>query len=183
MDKALTGVQLLLIVIAIAWIGAGVFFGIWFAIRAACRKLGFGRGYQILIPSGVCAIPFLLWLAASVDRLGPLETSCRAALLKTTRMEGTKELRVREHYDFWTKTNSGGGWVSPWISRPHETPKVSLLVSFERDQRPHSAWIDCVFVKVPNTGEPPQFAMQDVQVDESVLDRTSGGLIPWHPTH
>jgi hypothetical protein len=169
----------------IACICAGVVIGVWLAIRAVCRKLGLGRGYQIFIPSGVCGVPFILLLVASVDRLGPLERTCRDELLKTTRMEDTTDLRIEEHYDFWTKTISGGGWVSPWISRPYETPKVSLKVNFTRDRRPHSAWIDCIFSKIPNTGEPPQLTMHDVKFEyENVLEQTSGNQstwVPWHP--
>jgi hypothetical protein len=175
---------ILLILVAIAWIGAGVFFGIWFAIRAACRRVGLQGRYQILIPSGVFGIPLLLWLVASVDRLDPLERTCRDELLKTTRMEGTTDVRIEEHYDFWTKTISGGGWVTPWISRPHELPKVSLKVNFARDQRPHSAWVNCVFSKLPNTGEPPQLAMQDVKFEyENVLEQASGNRPRWVPWH
>jgi hypothetical protein len=47
---------------------------------------------------------------------------------------------------FWTKTYSGS-WVYPWISHPYETPKVSLLLNFKRDQRSHLAWVHCVFEK------------------------------------
>jgi hypothetical protein len=39
------------------------------------------------------------------------------------------------------------------ISRPYETPKVSLMVNFTRNRRTQSAWINCVFSKVPNTAE------------------------------
>ena len=86
-DRSLlmNAVLILLILVAIAWIGAGVFFGIWFAIRAACRRVGLRGRYQILIPSGVFGIPFFLWLVAGVDRLDPLERTCRDELLKTTK--------------------------------------------------------------------------------------------------
>jgi hypothetical protein len=181
------GLTDVMILVAIACICVGVIVGTWFAIRAACRKVGLRRGYQILIPSGVCGIPFFLWLVASVDRLDALERTCRDELLKTTRMEGATDLRIEEHYDFWTKTVSGGGWVAPWISRPYETPKVSLVVNLTRDQRPHSAWINCIFSKIPNTGEPPQLAMQDVKFEyENVLEQTSGNRptwVPWRPTY
>ncbi|SRR5579871_546195 len=187
MIQALTGVLLLLILVAIAGIVAAVFFGLWFAIRTACRKLGLQRRYQILIPSAVCAAPFVFWLAASIDRLDPLERTCRDELSRTARMEGTTNLQIEEHYDFWTKTLSGGGWMAPWVSRPYETPKVSLKISFARDQRLHSAWIDCVFSKIPNTGEPPRLAMQDVKFGyENVLEQMSENRfrwVPWHPTN
>ncbi|HEU0145759.1 MAG TPA: hypothetical protein VFR21_02665 [Bradyrhizobium sp.] len=174
MQNALAGIQLFLIAAAIVWFGAGIFSVIWFVVRAACRKLGLARNYQILIPSAVCSIPLFFWVAASVDRLDPLERECREVLLKTTRMEGTRDLRVQKHYDFWTRTNSGGGWVMPWISRPYETPKVSLLVNFERDQRLRSAWINCIFSEIPDSGQPPQLAMQDVRIErEIVLDQAA----------
>ena len=74
--------------------------------------------------------------------------------------------------------------MSPWISRPYELPKVSLKVNFARDQRPHSAWINCVFSKLPNTGEPPQLTMQDVKFEyENVLERDSGNRPRWVPWH
>ena len=64
----------------------------------------------------------------------------------------------------------------PWISRPYETPKVSLVVEFTRDGRPHSAWIDCIFSKVPNTGDPPEIAFQDVRFSwENVREDLPGG--------
>jgi hypothetical protein len=183
----MNALMILLILVTIVWIGAGVGLGIWFAMRAVCRKLGLGSSYQILISSGVCGVLLFHWLVASIDRLDPLERTCRDELLKTARMEGTTDLTIEEHYDFWTKTNSGGGWVSPWISRPYEIPKVSLKVSFARDQRPHSAWINCVFSKLPNTGEPPQLAMQDVKFEyENVLAQASGNRprwVPWHTPH
>ena len=175
---------ILLMLVTIGWIGAGVVLGSWLAMRAACQKLGLGSSYQILISSGVCGIPLFLWLVASIDRLDPLERTCRDELLKTARMEGTTDLRIEEHYDFWTKTNSGGGWVSPWISRPYEIPKVSLKVSFTRDQRAHSAWINCIFSKLPNTGEPPQVAVRDVKFEyENVLAQASANRPRWVPWH
>jgi hypothetical protein len=74
--------------------------------------------------------------------------------------------------------------VYPWISRPYETPKVSLKVSFARDQRPHLVRINCIFSKLPNTGEPPQLAMQDVKFEyENVLEQTSENgprWVLWH---
>jgi hypothetical protein len=140
---------------------------------AVCQKLGLWTGDQILVPSGVCGISLLVWLA-SMDGLDPLERTCRDELLKTTRMEGVADLRIENHYDFWTKTFSGGGFVMPWISEPYQTPKVSLTVTFTRDKRPRSAWIDCVFSKVPNTGEPPQVSFHDIKIYETVLERTSG---------
>src|SRR5262249_3724273 len=152
-------------------IGAGVFFAMWSVMRALCRKLGLARRYQILIPSGIFALPLLFWLAAGIDRLGPLERTCRDALVKTRRMDGTTALRIEAHYDFWTKTNSGGGWVSPWISRPYETPRVLLMINFERDHRPHAATIACIFARMPNTGDPPLLAMQEVRFEnENVLE-------------
>src|SRR5258708_1409172 len=107
MIKALTVVQLLLILVAIAWIGTGVFLVVWFAIRAACGRAGLGRRYQILISCGLFGIPFLVWLVASLDRLDALERTCRDELVKAPRMEGTTHLGIGEHYDYWTKTISG----------------------------------------------------------------------------
>lgn len=157
------GMTDVLILVAIACVCAAVIVGIWFVIRVACQKLGLGTGYQILVSSGVCGIPFLVWMVVSIDELDPLERKCRDELLKTTRMEGVTDLRIEKHYDFWTKTFSGGGWAMPWISKPYETPKVELIVRFTRDRRPHKAWIDCGFSKVPNTGEPPQVEFHDVK--------------------
>lgn len=118
---------------------------------------------RILIAGGATlAIAVALWIA-SLDRLDQLERTCRDELLKTARMQGTTDLRIEKHYDFWTKTISGGGFFMPWISQPYETPKVSLIVQFTREQRPRSAWIDCVFSKIPNSGEPPQIAFQEVK--------------------
>ena len=163
MINVLQILQLLLIVGAFAWISAGIFSIIWFGIRAACRKVGLSGRYLIFVPGTIFAIPVLLLLVASVDRLDVLERTCRAASLANALLAGTTNLRVQEHYDFWTKTYSGSA-VYPWLSRPYETPKVALLVKFERDQRPNSTWIHCVFKKVPNTGEPPQLALEDVHV-------------------
>jgi hypothetical protein len=92
-------------------------------------------------------------------------------------LQNVANLRVQEHYDFWTKMYSGS-WVYPWISRPYETPKVSLLLDFERDQRSHLAWVHCVFSKIPNTGEPPQLALQDYYVSEN-----ADGFAPWIQAH
>ena len=172
MINALTVVQLLLILVAFAWIGAGIFSLIWFAIRAACRKVGLAGRYLTLVPGAAFAIPAALFLLSNLDRLDVLERACRDASLTHPRLEGIANLRVQEHYDFWTRTYSGSA-MYPWISRPHETPKVALLVNFERDQRPASAWIHCVFTKVPDTGEPAQLAVPDVHVD------ANGPLSPW----
>jgi hypothetical protein len=159
--------------------------GIWLAVRAGCRRLGLARRYQILIASAFCALPLLLWLLASLDRFDGPERICAREMMKASRMAGTTDLTVRQHYDFWTKTLSGGGVAMPWISRPYETPKVSLVAEFARDGRPHSAWIDCIFSKVPNTGDPPEIAFQDVRFSwENVReDLPSGGFhwAPWSP--
>jgi hypothetical protein len=163
MINALQIVLLLLIVVAFAWISAGLLSIIWFSIRAACRKVGLSGHYLIFVPGAIFAIPVLLLLVARVDRLDVLERTCRAASLTDALLADTANLRVQEHYDFWAKTYSGSA-VYPWISRPYETPKVALLVNFERDQRPNSAWIHCIFTKVPNTGEPPQLALDNVHV-------------------
>jgi len=177
------GMTNILIAVAITCICAGLIAGIWLATRAACRKFGLGVRYQVLIPSSVCSIPLLLWVVTSVDRLDPRERTCRDELLKTTPMEGTADLRIEGHYDFWTETISGGGWGAAWASRPYETPKVWLIVQFTRDRRPHKAWIDCVFTKVPGTGEPPQIAFQEVKFDwENVLEPDAKGHLGWVPS-
>ena len=176
MIKALTVVQLLLIVIAFASVSAGIFSVVWSIIRAACRKVGLTDRYLIVVPGAIFAMPVLLFLITSLDRLDALERACRAEALTSARLAGVTNLRVQKHYDFWTKTYSGSA-MYPWISRPYETPKVQLFVDFEKDLRPHSAWVNCVFSKIPNTGEPPQLSLQDVQVDEH------GGFAPWILAH
>jgi hypothetical protein len=44
------GLTDVMILVAIACICVGVIVGIWFAIRAACRKVGLRRGYQVDLP-------------------------------------------------------------------------------------------------------------------------------------
>jgi hypothetical protein len=145
--------QLLLIAVALS--------ALWFIIRAACRKVGLVGRYLIFVPSGLVPIPMLLLL----DGLDPLERTCRTASLASPQVQDATNLKVQEHYDFWAKTYSGS-WVYPWTSRPYETPKVFLLLNFKRDQRSHLAWVRCVFEKLPNTGEPPQLALQNFYVSE-----------------
>ena len=78
-------------------------------------------------------------------------------------MQGATDLQIEKHYDFWTRTISGGGWSGAgWTSRPYEEPKVWLIINFTRENRRHNAFITCMF-KVPNTGEPPQLVLQNVQ--------------------
>jgi hypothetical protein len=169
----IVGLQIGLLLLTAIAISAAIFSVIWFLIRAACRKAGLVGRYLIFVPSAVFAIPVLLLLIASVDRLDPLERTCRAASLASPQLQDVANLHVQEHYDFWTKTYSGSS-VYPWISRPYEMPKVSLLLNFKRDQRSHLAWVHCVFEKIPNTGEPPQLALLNFYVSEN-----GGGFAPW----
>jgi hypothetical protein len=162
---------------------AALLAGIWLAVRAACRRLGLARRYQILIASAFCILLLLLWPIMTLDRLDGPERVCVRETIKSPKMAGTTDLTVREHYDFWTKTLSGGGMAGmPWISNPYETPKVSLMIAFTREGRPHSASIDCMFSKIPNSGEPPQIAFQDVRVSwENVREDLPGGGWHWAP--
>jgi hypothetical protein len=166
MVNVLVILQLLLIVLAFAWIGAGIISVIWFVIRAACRKVGLAGRYLIFVPGAVVAVPVLLLLAARIDRLDALERTCRtASLANAARLQDAANVRVQEHYDFWNETYSGSA-AYPWLSRRYETPKVSLLLNFEVDQRPYSSWVHCDFSKIPNTGKPAQLDLQNVHVVE-----------------
>jgi hypothetical protein len=172
MVNVLNILQLLLIVIAFAWFSAGIVSVIWFLIRAACRKAGLAGRYLIVVPAAVFAVPATLFFIAKLDRLDALERTCRAASLANAgRLQGAANVHVREHYDFWNKTYSGSA-VYAWISRPYETPKVSLLLNFEIEQRAYSEWVHCHFLKIPNTGEPPQLDLQNIHVAEG------GGPLP-----
>src|ERR1700753_2077864 len=158
--------QILLIVIAFAWISVGIVSVIWFLIRTACRKAGLVGRYLIFVPAAALAIPVLLFLTAKLDRLDELERTCRtASLANAARLQGATNVYVQEHYDFWNKTYSGSA-VYPWLSRSHEMPKVSLLLNFEVERRPYSAWVHCIFSKVPDMGEPGQLDVQNVHVVE-----------------
>jgi hypothetical protein len=166
MINALIVVQLVLIVIVFLWIGAGIFSIIWFAIRETCRKLGLADRYLVFVPGAVFAVSATLFFIAKLDRLDALERTCRvASLANAARLQGAANVHVQEHYDFWNKTYSGSA-VYPWISRPYETPKVSLLLNFEIEQRSYSEWVHCLFLKIPNTGEPPKLDLQNVHVAE-----------------
>jgi hypothetical protein len=167
-------------VLVIACLGGALFVGVWSALRAIGRKLGIGDTYQIFIAGGACATPFLVWMLVNFDRLDSLERTCKSELLKTRRMAGATEVSVEEHYDFWTKTISGGGMAAPWISRPYETPKVWLTVEFTREGEGHRAFIECVFSKIPNTGDPPEVTFQGVQIgSEDVRRNLSDGGYTW----
>jgi hypothetical protein len=167
-------------------LGAALLAGIWFAVRAACRKLGMRQKPEILTASALCLTPFIVLLVSSLDTLDDLEKACRSELLKTQRMADTSSFLVLQHYDFWTKTVSGGGMAIPWISHPYKTAKVSLVVQFKRDHQPHQAWIDCIFSKLPDTGDPPQVILQKVEFSwENVLKPISDSSytwVPWHPS-
>ena len=132
------------------------------------------------VAAAVCAAPLAIWFFASLDTLDPLERTCRDELAKTERMAGTSQLTVQKHYDFWSKTLSGGGWFAAWVSEPYQTPKVTLSVEFFREGRQHSALIDCLFSKVPNSGDPPDVAFQEVQFHlENVRKDISSSAYTW----
>lgn len=175
----MTGVALVLISVSIVGV---LLWAAWLAVRTACRALGMADLHQRYIATAICAAPFVAWFFASLDTLDPLERTCRDELAKTERMAGTSHLTVQKHYDFWSKRLSGGGWFAPWVSEPYQTPKVSMVVEFTRDGQPHSAWIDCIFFKRPNTGEPPEVGFQDIRFAwENVRKDLSSGGYTWEP--
>lgn len=140
-----------------------------------------GSGAWRMIAVGICTAAVVLWVWSRSGRLDDLENICRSELVKSARMAGTTHLAVYQHYDFWTKTISGGGFVAPWISHPYETPKVSLVVNFTRDGETRSGWVDCIFSQIPNTGDPPRLAFQKINPwIESVFVRV-GDQYRWMP--
>jgi hypothetical protein len=173
----MTGVFLALLACA----ALGLLWVLWSLFRAVCRKLRLSERTQTLIAIGFCFALVAMPLVAILDPLCGIEKTCKSELLKSERMVGTSGLVIEKHYDFWTKTMSGGGWFMPWVSRPYTTPKVEMEIEFIRDGEKHRAWIKCDFVGVPDSGSPPQLAFQNVEfVYDNVLNQRNQ-FVPWHP--
>jgi hypothetical protein len=132
--------------------------------NALFQKLGLPVRYVPYAPGGVVAIAALVAVFANVDRLDPMETVCWTAALANAEFSDAKNVRVQEHYNFWTTTYSGS-IVYPWISRPGETPNVSLFVRFEKANQPDSKWVNCRFVR-PGAKNSTGLSMESVQISE-----------------
>jgi hypothetical protein len=122
-----------------------------------------------------------VWLA-HIDALDSMERTCKSELMKAARMAGTTNLTVEHHYDWWTKELSGGGFAMGWISPPYKIPKVRLIIEFTREGQQHHNWIDCLFSKVPDTGDPPEVAFQEINFGfEDVRKYISTNTYTWVP--
>ena len=68
------------------------------------------------------------------------------------------------------------------LARRHQILIASAVCEFTREERPHSARIECIFSKVPNTGDPPDIAFQQVSISwENVREDLPGGGWTWAP--
>jgi len=173
--------EVIFVLIAVSIVGL-LLWGAWLAVRAICRALGMAELHQRYVATAFCAAPFVIWFVANLDTLDALERTCRDELVRTDRMAGTSYLTVQKHYDFWSKKMSGGGMFAPWVSEPYQTPKVTLAVEFMREGRQHSALIDCIFSKLPNTGDPPELAFQEIRFAlEDVRTDGASGAYTWEP--
>jgi len=171
----------IVIIFVLTCASVGLLWALWSVGRAVGRRMGLRRTAQGLLAGGLCMAPVAILLAATLDRLSETERICKSELLKAERMAGTTSLTIDRHFDFWTKTISGGGPFMPWVSPPYRTAKVEMEIRFFRDGRPHRARIECLFTKVANSGDPPEIAFE--QVSFSSEDRLSDvdRFEPWHP--
>lgn len=164
MLDALSVIQISLVVLAFAGVGVALFAIVWFAVRTLFQKLGLPVRYVPYAPGVVVAIATLVAVVANVDGLDSMETVCQTAALASGEFSDAKNVRVQEHYNFWTTTYSGSS-VYPWISRPGETPKVSLFVRFEKANQPNSKWVNCRFAR-PGTKDSTGLSMESMQIGE-----------------
>jgi hypothetical protein len=161
--------------------GIVVSWTLWSIYRAVCRKFGVSTRTQLLVVGGICVTVLGVLIFESIDRLKGIEKTCESELLKTERVSGAAAVVIGAHYDFWTRRISGGGWITPWVSEPYQTPKVMMMVNFFRDGVQHYASINCWFAKVPDSGNPPQVVFQRVEfISDDVLNER-GQRVPWQP--
>jgi hypothetical protein len=189
MELFVVGALLLLIYSGFAFtIGAAI----WVPLRNLCRILGMPKSYQRVVPSAVLAalilaVPLVLVLRDIINKvfLDSREKTCRSEAANVLGVTKPADLTVTEHHDFWTTRVSGGGFVMSWVSEPYQTPKVWLNVRFASGGSQHEAFIECMFAKLPNTGDPPDIAFESAQVVyHSVLVTDRSGVTrsyPWHP--
>jgi len=164
-----------LVVLALAAVALSI---LWRIAAATCRKLGMTETTQFSVATVVSLIPIMVLIAFQIDTLDDLETTCKSELLKSPRMAGTTRMLVERHYDYWKNTYSGS-FVYPWISEPHQDPKVVLKIHFTREERDFSAWVDCHFDKLSDTGDPPALAFQRLNFTEDYINE-EGRLAPWN---
>jgi hypothetical protein len=153
-----------LLLLFFAVIAFAMICGAWTGFRAIARKLGIADTYRYLAVSVICVAPigYLTWELTKDYWLDELEKTCSAELAKMPQMAGVANVVIREHFDFWNKTISGGGLAVPWVSDPYHRAQVWLTVDFTRDGEKHSQSIECFFSKLPNTGNPPKVAFEEV---------------------
>ena len=152
-------------------------------LRAIFRRFGTGETARAYILSGGAAamMGLVAFWVISANSLDALERDCRDHILAAPQMAGVSHFAAEKHVDSWTYGASGGGFVAPWSVGPHSEPKVAMLADFYRgDSRLHHAWIECLYTKKPDSGDPPQLAFDQLRFSfENVLD--GDHWQPWLP--
>ncbi len=139
------------------------------------------RRYWV-VPAAILAPALAIGLHAYINRDGleGIEYECRDALLSSDAMIGTTDLRIERHYDWWENTYTMSWVLLGAISKPYEDPRVEFLIRFKRqDGFPHSAWTQCQFAIIPDSGQPPKVRFECVQLLwENVIDPRPKRLDP-----
>lgn len=116
------------------------------------------------------------------DRLEGVEIECWDQLLTSPAMADAGDFIVVKHYNWWERTYSGSMFAGGELYKPYQDPRVEMLIEFKRqDGMRHRAWIECRFLKVPNSGNPPQIQFEQVRLDweNHLVNGTSWE--PWYP--
>ena len=134
-------------------------------------------------------IPFAVLLLSSVgvyanidrDGLDPIELECRDKLLTSPEMAGIRDFTIREHYNWWEKTYSDTGLAVGAPSEPYQDPRIEMVVEFARDDGlPHRASAQCLFAKIPNSGEPSLVRFDRIEIGwENHLNPQTSEWEPW----
>jgi hypothetical protein len=140
-------------------------------------------------PRWIALIAYLLlssvgvWANIEWPSLDGVEHECRDRLLRSIDMANIREFRINRNYNWWEKTYSGSGAVGGPLYRPYQDPRVEMIVEFKRDDDlPHKAWIECIFMKVPDSGDPPRVAFESVEIEwEHFLDPQARSWVSWKP--
>ena len=177
--NAIDYVFLALIVVLVGLVPSAL---IWAALHPLWARLRVREGRAFLgVAAVVCASPFVAWAGwigfLWLDPLDGLERTCRAEFFKTSYLVGATDFKIRRHLDYWNDDLvSGGGYTIGWESKPYQRPKVELFVEFKVDDELHLATVNCSYVKLPDTGDPPKVAFKQVMVGlETVYRKDSNG--------
>lgn len=153
------------------------------SIRAIFRRLGTSGATKayVLLAGAVASLAVVTLLAVKANSLSSLERDCWRHLVREPQMAEANGLSIEKHFDFWNHGASGGGAFAPWSVAPHIQPKVIMILDFNRgDKRQHLSWIECLYDKQPNSGDPPQLTFHSVRFSwENVLE--GNRWLPWHP--